>query len=67
MVVINEFGLRWFASFTDALAAREKSEKSAIKCFPFLMLEAYFGPYLGVINEIAFRQIASFTDALATR
>ena len=22
MVVINEFGLRWFASFTDALTAR---------------------------------------------
>ena len=38
MGVINEFGLRWFASFTDALSARQKSEKSATKSFPFLLL-----------------------------
>ena len=47
MAVINEFGFRWFASFTDALTARLKSEKSATKMFPFLLLAAYFGPYLG--------------------
>ena len=47
MGVINEFGFRWFASFTDALTARQKSEKSARKSFPFLLLAAYFGPYLG--------------------
>ena len=28
MGVINEFGLRLFASFTDALTARQKSEKN---------------------------------------
>ena len=38
MGVINEFGLRWFASFTDALAASQKQEKSATKSFPFLLL-----------------------------
>ena len=47
MGVINEFGLRWFAPFTGALAARKKSEKSATKSFPFLLLAAYFGPYVG--------------------
>ena len=47
MGVINEFGFRWFASFTDAVAARKKSEKSATKGFPFLLLAAYFGKYLG--------------------
>ena len=47
MGVINVIGFRWFASFTDALAARLKSEKSATKSFPFLLLAAYFGPYLG--------------------
>ena len=58
MGVINEFGFWYFASFTDALTARYKSEKSARKSFPFLLLAAYFGPYLGslgVINEISFR------------
>ena len=47
MGVINEIGFRRFASFTDALAARLKFKKSASKSFPFLLLAAYFGQYLG--------------------
>ena len=51
MGVINEFGLRWFASFTDALAARKKS---ATKSFPFLAAGSIFwsiSRVMGVINE----------------
>ena len=35
MGVINEFGFRWFASFTDALAARYNQKKRRQKVFRF--------------------------------
>ena len=44
MGVIHEFGFRPFASFSDAFTARLKSEKSATKSFPFLLLTGQVFP-----------------------
>ena len=70
MGVINEFGFRWFALFTDALTAREKSEKIGDKKFSVFTAGSIFRPIcrlIGVINEFCLRWFAPFTDALAAR
>ena len=42
--MIEQFGLRRYASFADALKVRWRNKKIVTKVFPLLLLAANFGP-----------------------
>ena len=42
--VIEQFGLRCYALFSDALTMRWRNKKLVTKCFPLLLLAANFRP-----------------------
>ena len=70
MGVINEFGFRCFASFTNALTASLKIRKIGDKMFSVFTAGSIFWPIsrvMGVINEFGFRCFASFLDAFTAR
>ena len=67
MGVINEFGFRWFGSFTDALTARKKNQSNRRQKVSVFIAGSIFWPIslvMGVINEFGFRWFASFTVCL---
>ena len=57
MSVTNEFGFRWFASFSDAVYSQIKIRKIADKMFSVFTAGSIFLPIsrvMGVINEFDF-------------
>ena len=70
MSMINEFGCRWFASFSDAVYSQIKIRKIGDKMFSVFTAGSIFWPIsqvMGVINEFDFRCFASFLDAFTAR
>ena len=70
MSMINEFGFRWFASFSDAVYSQIKIRKIGDKMFSVFTAGSIFWPIsqvMGVINEFDFRCFASFFDAFTAR
>ena len=56
--MINEFGFRVFASFTDALTATDKNQKNRQEKVSVFTAGSIFRPIsrvMGVINEFGFR------------
>ena len=68
--VINEFGFRWFASFSDAVYSQIKIRKIGDKMFSVFTSGSIYWPIsrvMGVIDEFGFRCFASFLDAFTAR
>ena len=68
--VIEQFGLRRYASLTYALTMRWRNKKMLTKFFPLLPLGIKFWSIprvIGVMEQLGLRCYASFSDALTMR
>ena len=68
--VIEQFGLRRYASFSDALTMRWRNKKLVTKFFSTFTAGSKFSSItqvIGVIEQFGLRRYASFSDALTMR
>ena len=68
--MIEQFGLRRYALFSDALTMRWRNKKLVTKFFPLLLLAENFPSItrvIGVIEQFGLRRYALFSDALTLR
>ena len=68
--MIKQFGLRRYASFSDALTMRWRHKKIGDKFFSTFTAGCKFSCILrviGVIEQFGLRRYASFSDALTMR
>ena len=67
--MMEQFGLRRYALFSDALTMRWRNKKMVTKKFPLLLLAAKIMRFLsitkviGVIVQFGLRRYGSFSDA----
>ena len=65
--MIEQFGLRRYASFSDALTMRWRNKKFGDKIFSTVTAGSKFSSItrvIGVIEQFGLRRYASLTDAL---
>ena len=68
--MIEQFGLRRYASFLDALTMKWRNKKLVIKFFSTFTAGSKFSSIshvIGVIEQFGLRRYASFSDALTMR
>ena len=71
--MIEQFGLRRYASFSDALTMRWGNKKLVTKNFPLLLLATKIMRFssithiIGVIEQFGLRRYALFSDVLTMR
>ena len=68
--MLEQFGFRRYASFSNVLTMRWRNKKLVTKKFPLLLLAAKIMRFssitqvIGVIKQFGLRRYASFSDAL---